>query len=420
MIQRFYLVLRECFSGLVLSMVVIAAISLSVIITGFFVISGNSIRNYITGQFSSSIAPDTILVSPAPGKRVFLFEVRDTGRPLLDDAAMKRMRSLAGVSQVLPVLPVDVPLQAVVSFMGYHYGTDLPALGVPLALLGDDMNDTAARKEWEEAGTGEGSLLPVVVPMTVLRAYNESMGPANGLPRLSAESVTGLHFRLTVGRSSMRTKDNPYETEAKLRCFSNGIQAMALLIPEKSAREINKRFSANPPEYVNFYIKAKNHDALLRVSKKIKSMGYTVEVDRGISRNILELQATISRFTAIIVQAVALLAFIAAGFSALIAVFNRLDYYRILRMVGASWGFLTLSILIKYAFLGFFASLAGVAFIYYGISAIHTSMWMVPGITLALPDKTFIWHFILGGTLLPVVATFPALIFLRFRALNRD
>jgi len=195
---------------------------------------------------------------------------------------------------------------------------------------------------------------------------------------------------------------------------------MALLIPENSAREINRRFSSKPSEYVNLYVKSKDHNSLLKVSNSIRKMGYTVEVDRGISKNILELQDTITRFTGIIVQAVALLAFIAAGFSALIAVFNRLDYYRILRTVGASWGFLTLSILVKYTLLGFTASLAGVAILYYGVSAIHSAMWLVPGITLPLPDRVFAIRFVVGGTLLPLAATVPALIFLRFRALNRD
>jgi len=420
MIQRLYLILRECMSGFILSLIVIAAITLSVIITGFFVLSGESVRNYITGQFSNNIAPDTIVVSPAPGKRVFLFEMRDNDRPQLDDRALGRIRSMPGVNRVYPVLPVDVPLQAVVSFMGYRYGTDLPALGVPLDLIKKDMTDNASRREWEQAGTGETGLLPVAVPLTVLRAYNESMGPANGLPRLSAESVMGLHFRLTVGRSSMKTRENPYETEARLRCFSTNIQTMALLIPENSAREINRRFSSKPSEYVNLYVKSKDHNSLLKVSNSIRKMGYTVEVDRGISKNILELQDTITRFTGIIVQAVALLAFIAAGFSALIAVFNRLDYYRILRTVGASWGFLTLSILVKYTLLGFTASLAGVAILYYGVSAIHSAMWLVPGITLPLPDRVFAIRFVVGGTLLPLAATVPALIFLRFRALNRD
>jgi cell division protein FtsX len=115
-----------------------------------------------------------------------------------------------------------------------------------------------------------------------------------------------------------------------------------------------------------------------------------------------------------------IIAFIAIAFATLMATMGRVEYYRTLRVVGASRIFLAMTILVKCAFLGIAGSWAGVWLLDFVsgrvLEYLRLSGIMVPG---ALPGGLR-ERMIVLGVIVPVVSAIPAIIRLHFKGLSRD
>jgi ABC-type lipoprotein release transport system permease subunit len=419
MIQRLFLFVREIFSGPFISLIVFMVIMTSVFAAGIFSSLEDGVNDYVTKRFATAIPPDTISVSPGSGKSFFFFEVRDRDSRDLDEKALRRIGSLPGVTGLDALLPATIPMQALISLFGLSYRTDLLAIGVPLAMVRDDISSAFLRRQWKDGDYGTN--IPVLLPESVLDAYNEGMAGPNGLPRISKERAVGISFRLRIGYSSLKSFDNYTETTATVAGVTGKVSSLGLLIPVSAASRYNRMFNEGYREkYLNVRVRTRDHASLLSVSSSIKKMGFKVEADRTLSEQILAVKKTISAVFSSLRYLVAGLCVIAICFSTMIATRDRGDYYRIMRIVGASRLFIAALITAKYLIIGLAGSACAVILMQQAgarIAAMIPSMGIQISISMPL---LAIRQSLLAGCAILAVSIIPSIIRLYTDILSAD
>ncbi len=255
------------------------------------------------------------------------------------------------------------------------------------------------------------------------------MADANGLPKITESLVMGLKAELLMGKSSIKELPGYEVIKATMVGFTGNVPSLAAIIPLDVARYYNKKFKGgtSDSEYIYSFVTVADHDSLLTVSEKIKSWGFIVEAEKPVSEEIISLQSLVGKIVAAMSVIIIFLAIIAIAFSTTIATFNRVDYYRILRILGMSKIFLTLTILIKYAIIGFIASFAALKLTQFGgqiVSGLAYGLlkqFNISGFKLDFTaSDTLRSNLLLVGTLIPMVSTLPAIVQLYVKALNRD
>jgi hypothetical protein len=419
MMQKLYLVLKEAVGGKFISAIVLLSVVLSVFAVGLYRIVGDSLSRYVNDRFASSIPPNTIRVSTRQPRSLFLFEVDKPKTTVITDRVLAKMRSMDGVIEIFPVSALRVPLQARVSYMGLPYRSDIIAFGVPYSLVGGDIADARYRRIW--ADPAKEMTVPVLVPRAILQSYNDGMAPSNNMPRMSERGALGFGFRLLVGKSSLKTIEGFEESDAVIAGFTDHVDSFALILPLSLVMKYNKKFI---PEYHNeyqyAYVKVKEHASLIRVSSKIKAMDLVVDAGKSVSTQIMKLKETIGLIVGSLQSIIIIIAAIAISFATMIATLNRIEYYRTMRVIGASRAFLTATILVKYLILGIAGTWGGMKLLQF-VSGRAAEYFHLTGIMvrLAAPDDAF-RSMLLYGMLIPVLSTVPALVRLYSKGLSRD
>lgn len=420
MIQRVYLTCKEIFSNRFISLIVFFSIIISVFSVSLFKIVGNNFDNYVKNRFASSIPPNTIKVAPVPPRTVFFFQFKDPDAVILNEKALKKIRNISGINRIYPVMLARIPMQARISFFGFHYRTDMLSLGIPYKLIYRDIRGRNFKRMWKKPDFE--NTIAVLLPKSVLQAYNNGMAGPNLLPRVSEKGTIGLKFRVRFGHSSIRSVDEFTEVDAVIAGFTDKINALALLIPLKVAEYYNKKFNDDNShrEYLYAFINVKDHKSLISVSSKIKKMGFVAEVEKSLSRQIINLKKNVNLFINSFMYFIIILSIIAISFSTVIATLNRIEYYRILRILGSSRMFITFTIIVKYIILGFAGSYAGLFLIEllagYTIGFMNLSALKI---SLILPEHLY-KKIILAGTIIPALSTIPGLFRLYSKGLGRD
>ncbi len=419
MIQKPLLVLKEIFSGRFISLIVFCSIFASVISAAFFYIAGSNFSDYIDRRFASVIPPNTMKVSPLQKETgVLFFKSKDPSVKQLDGQAVSKIRRMDGIKSVYPVMASAIPMQAKISFFGLNYRTDLSALGVPYRYISRDLKSGEARRRWS-SGDFDGEM-PVLIPETILNAYNDGMADANNLPRISAKAAEGMSFSLAFGRSSIKELEDHVITRASVAGITNRIDSLALVVPEPAMRMYNRKYNPGFDEYLYAFVEAKGHSELLKASSRISKMGFNVETEKSLSGHIVALKKNAALLIDGLMYLVIFITTVAVAFSTMIAVMNRIEYYRIMRMVGASKLFLSSAVVIKYLVLGLAASGCALAAIRYSAGLIK-DIPLVAGLKISLSVPDDLGKAILAaGAAIPVLSTLPALIKLHYKALNID
>ncbi len=419
MIQRLYLMAREFAGSRSISLIVFFSIALSVFAVGLYRAVGDGLTAYVNKRFATSIPPNTILVSTRQPRSRFIFEVEREVAAGISDSVLRRIRGMTGVTDVEPVAALRVPLQAMVSYLGFNYRSDILAFGAPYRLVKDEISDGRLRKEWNSPSPG-GSV-PVLVPRNMLRSYNDGMAAPNKLPRLSERGAVGFGFRMLVGKSSLRSLEGFVETDAAIAGFTDRLDSFALILPLGLVNAYNRRFIRDHRnEYQYAYVSVRSHAALIGVMPRIEKMGLVVEAEKGVSRQIMRLGEVIGLITASLQSIILIVAFIAISFATLIATMNRIEYYRTLRIIGASRLFLTVTILLKYALIGLAGAWAGTEFLGF-VSGRAVEYFRLAGIMVphdlpgAISGRLAIY-----GTVIPTLSSIPAILRLHCKGLSRD
>jgi ABC-type lipoprotein release transport system permease subunit len=419
MIQKAYLVVKELAGSMFISAIVLLSVFLSVFAVGLYRLAGDGLARYVNDRFAASIPPNTIRVSTRQPRSLFLFEVERPAAAGISDRTLRRIERLGSVTEINPVAALRIPIQARVSYLGYNYRSDILAFGVPYRLIAGDLAGARYRKLWNDPAREK--VIPVLVPRTILRSFNDGMAGANGLPRVSERGMVGFGFRLLMGKSSIKVLDGHEETDAVVAGFTDQVDALALILPLGLVNSYNGKFIQNSRnEYQYAYVKVKDHPSLMRVSAGIQKMGLVVESEKTVSRQIMKLRDTIALIIRLLQAIIIVIAVIAISFAAMIATFNRIEYYRTLRILGASRIFITATIVIKHALLGLVGAWCGVAVLKY-VSGLIAEYFNLAGImvSVSLPDETFM-KLLLYCMLIPVLSVVPALVRLYFKGLSRD
>ncbi|MBN2159841.1 MAG: hypothetical protein JW807_10630 [Spirochaetes bacterium] len=419
MIQRLYLILKEIAGGRFISVIVLLSVMLSVFSAGLFRVVGDSLAHYVDRRFASSIPPNTIRVSTRQPRSLFIFEVDRPKTTAITDRTIRRIRGMGGISDILPVSALKIPIQARVSYMGFNYRTDILAFGVPQRLVAAELAGKRYRSIWRDPAREK--VIPVLIPRNILHSFNDGMAAPNGIPRISERGAVGFGFRLRMGRSSIRTLQGYEESDAVVAGFTDQVDSFALILPLDLVVGYNKKFIKDyRAEYQYAYVKVKDHPTLLRVSDKIRAMGLVVEAEKGLSRQIVRLKEAIGLLVSALQAIIVVIAIIAISFATVIAVLNRLEYYRTMRVIGSSRLFLTTAVTIKYSLIGFAGAWCGVKLLQ--LAYVRAAEYFhLTGIALPLsvPEETF-RAVLIYGALIPVLSTVPALVRLYAKGLSRD
>jgi hypothetical protein len=419
MIQKVYLIIREVAGGRLISLIVLLAVALSVFSVGLFRATGDGLVAYVRDRFASSIPPNTVRISMKQPRSLFLFETDGPKKPAITDRTIGKIRAMAGVIGIVPVSSLRIPVQARVSYLGFKYRSDLLAFGVPYRLVANELAGERYRRLWLHPAREK--IIPVLVPRTILRSYNDGMAGPNGLPRISERGAVGFGFSLLMGKSSLRTLPGYEEAEAVIAGFTDQVDSFALILPLDLVTGYNRKYiQEHRNEYQYAYVNVRDHAALLAIVPRIKALGLVVETGKGVSRQILSLTKTILLVSRSLQAVVLLLALIAVSFATVIATMSRVEYYRILRIIGASRLFLTAAIMAKYALLGLGGAWAGSVLLRLaaGSFAEHFRLTgiMVP---IVVPDDSFRMVLLIGA-MIPVLSALPALLRLYFKGLSQD
>ena len=98
-----------------------------------------------------------------------------------------------------------------------------------------------------------------------------------------------------------------------------------------------------------------------RIKQKIKKIGLVASTGTVISRKILELMGKTDIFTASLMIIIISLAAVAVALCCITSLWNRIEYYRTLRILGASRFLISGTVVIKFSLMGFAAGALSLA-----------------------------------------------------------
>jgi ABC-type lipoprotein release transport system permease subunit len=414
MISKIYLILKEMAGSKFISFVVFCVILLSASAIISFNILSDNFNNYINNRFASAIPPDEIKVKPGETRSLFLFS--PVAGKVIDTGAVNQLRAIQGVRSVDPILALTIPSSATIYFWSFQYNTDLIFAGASYAFVEKELKTAEMRNAWKTGKHEKG--VPVLVPRGLIDSYNNGLAAANNLPEIVPEKLTGLKFRVSFGKSSVSRLNDAFDSSSVVAGYTRGINITGLVIPLTRAEEINKKFGQKG-RYMFAIVKARDHRYIEGIKKQIKNMGYTIETGESLSAEIVRLKNTVNTFIALMVSLITILAIVSTALCSVTAVWSRIDYYRIMRVLGASRLFIAFTILVKFAVMGFLASLAGICAVSFARDYVSQAL-TIPGIKLSLEIKTsFASTVLIAGTLIPVIASLPAILRMFWTRLDR-
>ena len=405
MLSKLYLIRKELAGGKFISFIVFCVILLSVTAIVSFTILSENFNNYIKNNFASSIPPDEIKVKPGESKSVFLFAT-GTGKEL-NTAAINRIADISGVKKVDPVMAVIIPTSATIYFFSFQYRTDLICAGASYKFVEKDLKNKEMKDAWNNGMHEKG--IPVLVPKALIDSYNNGLAAANSLPEIVPEKMSGLRFKLSFGRSSVASFEGAYDSSSVVAGYTDKVNITGLVIPLKTAQEINTKFGKTG-RYMFANVSVKDHKYFEQVKNQIKNMGFVVETGESLSAEILKLKITVNAFITLMISLVSMLTIITTALCSTTAVWGRIEYYRILRTLGATKFFIALTIIIKFALMGFIASWCGLYLLG------HLKVYILSAITIPFVKLTLdisaatTATMLTAGTIIPVAASLPAII----------
>ena len=421
--QKFFLLLKEIFSSKFISLLVFFVILLSVFLSSVLIIVGFNINYYISDKFASSVPPDLIKITPKPLPGLaglFGFAAKRPAGTLLDEKSLHKIESMKGVKTVFPLMASQIPMQAVISIFGLNYKTDLICIGAPYSFVSQDIKELKMKDLWRS--WEKGMELPSLIPNVLFDAYNNSMAEPNGLPRITEDMAIGRKFQITFGKSSIKTMNTIEVENSTVIGFTGKIANICLVIPLQAVQYYNRLLKEDKREdgYMTAFVQAKDHASHLELQQEIKKMNFIVEAEKSLSQEIISLKNNLNLAVRIITIIIIFLTTISVSFSIVIAALDRIEYYGILRVLGASRLFIAISLWTKYVIIGFTASCLGLYFFSY-LSNQIPSFIKIAGfkIITTLPEDLKL-TILSAGIILPFISAIPAILKISFKEMSGD
>lgn len=414
--QRIYLIIKEIFSQKIISIIVLFTIIITILCVGSFEIVSSNFNQYINNRFAANIPPNFIKIS-----------VDKKNKKPISDKTLKKIRKISGVKKLHSYMAAKFPVQATINFskifplLRFGYRTDLIWIGAPYSIVHTDIKNWKYQKKWKNWRSG--NRIPFLVPKVLLEAYNQSMAEANNLPKIDKaiqNLLLGSEVDLNIGKSSINMLSGYHKEIGELVGITDKIATLAMVVPIKVINHYNKKLlNTKSKKFIYTFIEVKNHKALLSVATKVRKFGFLVETELSLSKEIKTLKDKVNLVLNSLMLIIIILSVIAISVSTIIATLNRTEYYRIMRILGASKIFITFNIVLKYAFFGFIGSYFSmylIKFLFLNKNIISIAAY---NFSLEINSK-LVMKIIYAGTIIPVISTIPAIIKLYTKSLNCD
>ncbi len=415
MIQRIYLLIKEIFSQKIISSIILITIFTSAFSIAIFEIVGSNFNDYIQKKFASSVPPNSIKITSLRKNAPFTYKTRN------------KIKKINYVKQIYSYYISKIPVQAMINLnipfvANISYQSDIVCIGAPYSIIRKDLRGNKYKNLWGKWKPGKK--IPFLVPKIMLEAYNQSMAEANNFPKISLKMqklLLGTQIDLYMGRSSIYTHPAYSKENAVLSGVTDNVASLALIVPISVIKYFNKKIRKNiVNDHLYSYVKVSNHEAVLTVSRRLRKMKLRTKTTTSLSKEIILLKKKVNIVISILMYIILTISFIAIMVSIIIATLQRTEYYRIMRILGSSKTFITINILIKAFILGFIATFTAVYLIEYFINHNMSSISFFNYTIKLVFNEIIIKKIIIGGSLIAMLATIPAIFKLYFKNLNCD
>src|SRR6266702_3356354 len=196
-------------------------------------------------------------------------------------------RMFPGDTRLVEVVPPAVSLGEVLGGGRLDDETvvQIPAVGVPRALLADDLAPGAAFDD-----PGPGGAVPVVISRRLVEIYNRTIAPSWNLRKLPPpEALTGLELPVRVGFSMLRQKTEDRVEDGRLRVagFSDRVPLYAAAVPLETVRRLHREYGKADQGYSAVTILAARPDDVPSLGAAVRRMGLAVdEGERGAAERV--------------------------------------------------------------------------------------------------------------------------------------
>lgn len=403
---RLLLIMREIFAAPLTALLIALTFLTVTLLTGAVYGLGDGFRDYITNRFAASIPPDTLRVSArAKGS---LFSGKGSAG-VIHSWQMNRIAAVKGVAGVDGILRVPVPQHARVDVLGHRYSSDLVCVGVPYRMIRKDIASARYRQLWLREDTEMN--LPVLIPGIIMKAYNSGIAEANGLPPIAPSTLTGFSFRVIFGKSSLKELEEYEERGATIAGFTDAVQLAGLVIPMFQARRLLEKYAPGESyTWHSLYVRFKTHDARSRVEELCGKMGLEAFSGRSLSGQLATLQRNGETAVKGFLVLFGALAFLAVMQTVTMAVMDRLEYFRVMRITGASTFFISFMLLLRTLFWALGGAGAGLLLLGYLQEAVASYMHSMLTVKISLPVDMFFMEALMAAAILATAATVPALL----------
>ena len=288
------------------------------------------------------------------------------GGGALDDAAVRRLRELPGVTAAWPRMNLRVPVAATRGPEGLAlnyppgFTLQIPVVGVDPGLVAGDLPPGAAF-----ADPGDDGPIPVVISGRLLEAYNRTIAPAWNVRRLPpGAALVGLQLPVKVGFSivPLKTEDRVYDARLRLAGLSDRVPTFMLAMPLETVRRLHREYGKPDLGYTGVSLLAARPDDVPAVAAAVRRMGYAVdESDRSVAERAGAVVAVATAALALLALLMIAVAALAIAQSLFASVRARAREIAVLQAVGATRADVRSLVLAEAALLGLGGGLAGAA-----------------------------------------------------------
>ncbi len=417
--SRIKIFAREMVGAPVITAIAFTLILLSLTLSIIFHSASFGTKQYVKNKFGKSVRPDIIRVRPKEKENSpLIFSLFTTNIKGFSEKKYRALKKIKHTKKVQGLLSVNLPAQAGVRLMGFNYRTDLLFAGAPLSMVWKDLpKNKKITKKWK-AKYIEGRDIPLLLPKVLLDTYNNGMAPANGMPSVSAKTIKDFPIELLIGRSSVKTLEGYFNTTGNIVGTSSDIRLLGIIMPIKTAQRLNKIF-CQKNRYLYAEIIPKNHHAIYGIKKRVRALGLIPETGAPLSSKIIRLIRKIDLFTAFMLIIITTLAVTAVSLCCITSLWSRIEYYRILRILGASRFLVSTTVLLKFLALGFVGGLLALTLSEKILQEIP-SVIKLSGLLSPVGMEKYSNIYLYLSALIPAISTVPGIIRIFYLEMNKN
>jgi hypothetical protein len=316
------------------------AVSIFIFSSFFVIITGikNAINRTVEENIGAKLPPDTIKVTPRiVPKNLFGGNIKGASITYSD---YKKIRNVKGVKNVYRVMEIPFPNSVILRMFGIVGRSDMVSYGIDYSLVKDDIFRGYSFK-YKVGSTN----VPFIVPKGILEAYNLAYARGQGTPTVSENLLKGLTFTYYAGKSSYKTLPNYITIEGQIVGISERVPALSICMPIEAAEYLSKTIIPDyTPNYSMLYVEVVSHDYVEGIIKKLKSMGYNVETSTDKTKFVESIKGFISNITLVLISLVGIFAVISVFISIVLFVSTKVDFLSLIRMLGATRIYISVTI----------------------------------------------------------------------------